>query len=218
MGAISRLCHFAQRYDSDGLPPLGYASGEDHGIGRTRTRVTHQEACDVLVIYLAPLPRGFLFGLGTLVRFRCRFRNLRFVHIDGVARQGSDTQQRLRTYRTCAGRVLPERDVSSHLIIIGRRKNSQKMLCVERDQMVKTFVPDRPDQALKEVFPLALFEVQPPIAFQIQPQIGQEYPLYSVLPSMMWRTPVMPLTWDMQAVVPFTLEEKRLLDRASKPN
>ena len=38
-GAISRLCHFAQRCDSDGLPPLGYASGEDHGIGRTRTRV-----------------------------------------------------------------------------------------------------------------------------------------------------------------------------------
>jgi hypothetical protein len=35
---------------------------------------------------------------------------------------------------------------------------------------------------------------------------------------MMWRTPVMPLTWDMQAVVPFTLEEKRPLDRASKPN
>ena len=35
-----------------------------------------------------------------------------------------------------------------------------------------------------------LFEVQPPIAFQVQPQIGQEYPLYSVLPSMMWRTPV----------------------------
>jgi hypothetical protein len=63
-----------------------------------------------------------------------------------------------------------------------------------------------------------LFEIQPPIAFQVQPQIGQEYPLYSVLPSMMWRTPVMPLTWDMQAVVPFTLEEKRPLDRASKPN
>jgi hypothetical protein len=35
-------------------------------------RATHQEACDVLVIYLAPLPRGFLFGLGTLVRFRSR--------------------------------------------------------------------------------------------------------------------------------------------------
>ena len=119
MGAISRLCHFAQRCDSDGLPPLGCASGEDHGIGRTRTRVTHQEACDVLVIYLAPLPRGFLFGLGTLVRFRCHFGNLRFVHNDGVARQGSDTQQRL-----------------------------QKMLRVERDQMVKTFVPDGPDQAL----------------------------------------------------------------------
>jgi hypothetical protein len=58
--------------------------------------------------------------------------------------------------RTCAGRVLPKRDVSSHLIIIGRifRKNSQKMLCVERDQMVKTFVPDRPDQAFnKSILP-----------------------------------------------------------------
>jgi hypothetical protein len=54
--------------------------------------------------------------------------------------------------------------------------------------------------------------------FEVQPQSGQEYPLYSVLPSMMWRTPDMPLTWDMQAVVPFTLEEKRPFDRASKPN
>src|SRR6266487_7142455 len=27
MGAISRLCHFAQRCDIDGLPPLEYASG-----------------------------------------------------------------------------------------------------------------------------------------------------------------------------------------------
>jgi hypothetical protein len=62
------------------------------------------------------------------------------------------------------------------------------------------------------------FEVQPQITFQIQSQAGQEYPLYSVLPPMMWRTPVMPLTWDMQAVVPFTLEEKRPLNRASKPN
>jgi hypothetical protein len=63
-----------------------------------------------------------------------------------------------------------------------------------------------------------LFEVQPQIAFQVQPQIGQEYRLCSVLPSMMWRTPVMPLTWDMQGVAPFTLEEKRPLDRASTPN
>jgi hypothetical protein len=53
---------------------------------------------------------------------------------------------------------------------------------------------------------------------EVQPQIGQEHPLNSVLPSMTWRTPVMPFTWDMQAVVPFTLEEKRPLDRASKPD
>jgi hypothetical protein len=52
--------------------------------------------------------------------------------------------------RTCAGRVLPKRDVSSHLIIIGCifRKNSPKVLSVECHQMVKTFVSDRPDQAL----------------------------------------------------------------------
>jgi hypothetical protein len=53
--------------------------------------------------------------------------------------------------------------------------------------------------------------------FEVQPQISQEFP-YSVLPSMTWRTPVMPLAWDMQEVAPFTLEAKRPLDRASKPN
>jgi hypothetical protein len=31
----------------------------------------------VLVIYLAPLPRGFLFGLRTLARFRSRLAELR---------------------------------------------------------------------------------------------------------------------------------------------
>jgi hypothetical protein len=53
--------------------------------------------------------------------------------------------------------------------------------------------------------------------FEVQPQISQEYP-YSILPSMTWRAPVMPLTWDTQTVVPFTLEEKRPHDRASQPN
>jgi hypothetical protein len=51
--------------------------------------------------------------------------------------------------RACAGRVLPERNVSSHLIIIGGvfRKNSSKMLCVDDNQMISAFAPDRPDQA-----------------------------------------------------------------------
>ena len=53
--------------------------------------------------------------------------------------------------------------------------------------------------------------------FEVQPQISQEYP-YSILPSMTWRAPVMPLTWDTQTVVPFTLQDKRPLDRVSKPN
>jgi hypothetical protein len=54
--------------------------------------------------------------------------------------------------------------------------------------------------------------------FQVQPQIAQEYVPYSVLPSMTWRAPVFPHRWDAQAVVPFTLEETRAPDRASKPN
>ena len=51
--------------------------------------------------------------------------------------------------RACVGRVLPKRNVSSHLIIIGRifRKNSPKVLGVEYDQMISALAPDRPDQA-----------------------------------------------------------------------
>src|SRR5258708_7062344 len=47
-------------------------------------------------------------------------------------------------------RVLPERNVNSHAIIIGGifRKNSSKVLCVDHDQMISTLASDRPDQAL----------------------------------------------------------------------
>jgi hypothetical protein len=54
--------------------------------------------------------------------------------------------------------------------------------------------------------------------FQVQPQIAQEQAPYTVLPAMIWRAPVFPHTWEVQAVVPFTLEETRTPDRASKPN
>jgi hypothetical protein len=58
--------------------------------------------------------------------------------------------------------------------------------------------------------------------FLVQPQTAQEYTReyapYSVLPSMNWRAPVFPHTWDGQTVVPFTLEETRAPDRASKPD
>jgi hypothetical protein len=52
--------------------------------------------------------------------------------------------------RACAGRVLPERNMRSHLVIIDGvfRKDSSKVLRVERDQMISTLPPDRPDQAL----------------------------------------------------------------------
>ena len=53
--------------------------------------------------------------------------------------------------------------------------------------------------------------------FQVQPQIAQEYAPYAVLPSMIWRAPVFPYTWDVQAVLPFTLEETRAPGPASKP-
>ena len=47
------------------------------------------------------------------------------------------------------GRVLPEQNMSSHVIIIGGifRKNSSKVLGVENDQMISALAPDRPDQA-----------------------------------------------------------------------
>ena len=52
--------------------------------------------------------------------------------------------------RACAGRVLPKRNVSSHLVIVGSvfRKDSPQVLCVEHDQMIRAFTSDRPDQAL----------------------------------------------------------------------
>jgi hypothetical protein len=64
--------------------------------------------------------------------------------------------------------------------------------------------------------------VRPSPLFLVQPQTAQEYTTeyapYSVLPSMNWRAPVFPHTWDVQAVVPFTLEETRAGERASKPD
>ena len=57
--------------------------------------------------------------------------------------------------------------------------------------------------------------------FLVQPQTAQEYTReyapYSVLPSTNWRAPVFPHTWDVRAV-PFTLDETRAPDRASKPD
>jgi hypothetical protein len=52
--------------------------------------------------------------------------------------------------RACAGRVLPNRNVSSHFIIVGGvfRKNSPQVLCVGHDQMISAFTSDRSDQAL----------------------------------------------------------------------
>ena len=46
------------------------------------------------------------------------------------------------------GRILPERNVSSPFVIIDGIfcKNSSKMLCVERNQMIRALTSDRPDQ------------------------------------------------------------------------
>jgi len=66
--------------------------------------------------------------------------------------------------------------------------------------------------------------------FLVQPQTAQEYTKdhtrdytkdyapYSVLPSINWRAPVFPHTWDGQTVVPFVLEETPAGDRAFKPD
>lgn len=50
--------------------------------------------------------------------------------------------------RACAGRVLSERNMRSHLIIMGGvfRKDSSKVLRVEPDQMISAIAPVRPNQ------------------------------------------------------------------------
>jgi hypothetical protein len=47
------------------------------------------------------------------------------------------------------GRVLAKRNMGPHLVIVGgvSHKNSSKVVCVERDQMVCALAPDRSDQA-----------------------------------------------------------------------
>jgi len=44
----------------------------------------------------------------------------------------------------CAGRILSQRNVISHLIIIAGvfRKNSSKVLGIENDQMISALAPD----------------------------------------------------------------------------
>ena len=45
-----------------------------------------------------------------------------------------------------------------------------------------------------------LFQVQPQTAQEYATEYTREYAPYSVLPSMNWRAPVFPHTWDVQAV------------------
>jgi hypothetical protein len=84
------------------------------------------------------------------VRVGFRFRKVRFVHIDGVIRRGwmgDNVSEPLDGAR--AGRIVPERNVSPYFIVIGGvfRKDSPKVFRVEHDQMIRTFAPDRADQA-----------------------------------------------------------------------
>src|ERR1700730_8514270 len=80
----------------------------------------------------------------------CRFRNL-----DSSVPMMKPAKDRVRNNvsetldRACAGRILPKRNMRSHLVIIDGifRKDSAKVLRVERDQMIGALVPDRPDQA-----------------------------------------------------------------------
>src|ERR1700751_3123683 len=46
-------------------------------------------------------------------------------------------------------RVLAKRNMGPHLVIVGgvSHKNSSKVVCVERDQMIRALAPDRSDQA-----------------------------------------------------------------------
>ena len=80
----------------------------------------------------------------------CRFRKL-----DSCISMVKPAKDRMRDNlsepldRTCVGRVLPKRNVSSRLIIIGGVffKNPPKVFDVEHDQMICALASDRSDQA-----------------------------------------------------------------------
>src|SRR5512144_442131 len=65
------------------------------------------------------------------------------------------TQDRMRNDvsepldRACVGRVLPERNVSSHFIIVGGIfcQSSSKVLGIDHDQMISALASDRANQA-----------------------------------------------------------------------
>ena len=87
-------------------------------------------------------PLGVKIGLSLL--------KTRFVHIEvqpANDRMRSNISEPLDW--ACAGRILPERNVSSHFIIVGGIfcQNSSKMLGVDHDQMISALAPDRSDQA-----------------------------------------------------------------------
>jgi hypothetical protein len=49
------------------------------------------------------------------------------------------------------GRVLAKRNMGPHLVVIGGgfHKESSKVVCVERDQMIRALTPDRSDHAFR---------------------------------------------------------------------
>src|SRR6266545_7790428 len=79
----------------------------------------------------------------------CRFRKL-----DSCISMVKPAKDRMRDNlsepldRTCAGRVLPKRKVSSRFIIIDGVffKNPPKVFGVEHDQMIRALASDRSDQ------------------------------------------------------------------------
>src|ERR1700730_3829923 len=73
--------------------------------------------------------------------------------------------------------VLPERSVSSRVIIIGGefRQNSPQMLFVDHDQMIGTLAPDRSDQAFNTSVLPGCVERGGPIPDAHRSDAGLEY-------------------------------------------
>jgi hypothetical protein len=101
-------------------------------------------------VSLYPSLVGWPDGLDCSTDYHCRFRIL-----DSSVPMVQPAKDRMRNNVSepldwaRAGSVLPERNVSSPFVIIGRIfcKNSSKVLCVEHNQMIRALASDRPDQA-----------------------------------------------------------------------
>src|ERR1700681_4053570 len=119
--------------------------------------------------------------------------------------------------RTRVRCVLPERSVSSRVIIIGGefRQNSPQMLFVDHDQMIGTLAPDRPDQAFDTSVLPGCAERGGPIPDAYRPDAGLEYAAECLVMPDDWALPMQEILLHTACELQFALRD---INGRSDPN